>query len=62
MKPRFEQFIRERQYLTNVPPATLEWYRNSLNWQGTENPASAKLLRSIGGRERRSAGRFFCGR
>ncbi len=43
MKPRFEQFIRERQYLTNVSPATLEWYRHSLNWLGTENPTDADL-------------------
>ena len=32
MLPRFEQFIRERQYLTNVSPATLPWYKYSLNW------------------------------
>jgi hypothetical protein len=29
MLPKFEQFIRERQYLTNVSPATLEWYKHS---------------------------------
>ena len=30
--PSFQQFIRERQYLANVTPATLEWYKNSLKW------------------------------
>ena len=30
MLPKFEQFRRERQYLTNVSPATLEWYTHSL--------------------------------
>ncbi len=32
MQPRFEQFIRERQYLTNVTPATVSWYTYSLRW------------------------------
>jgi len=32
MLPKFEQFIRERQYLTNVSPAALEWYEHSLKW------------------------------
>jgi hypothetical protein len=36
MLPKFEQFIRERQYLTNVSPATLEWYKHSLKWLRTE--------------------------
>jgi hypothetical protein len=26
MQPRFEQFIQEKQYLTNVTPATVSWY------------------------------------
>ena len=30
MLPRFEQFIRERLYLTNVTPATVEWYKQQL--------------------------------
>ncbi len=32
MQPRFEQFIKERQYITKVTPATVEWYRHSLRW------------------------------
>jgi len=43
VQPRFEQFIRERQYLTNVSPATLEWYRNSLKWLPSESPSQAEL-------------------
>ena len=27
MLPKFQQFMHERQYLTNVSPATLEWYK-----------------------------------
>jgi len=43
MQPRFEQFIRERQYLTNVSPATLEWYKHSLRWLPTESPTDEEL-------------------
>ena len=38
MLPKFELFTRERQYLTNVSPATLEWYKYSLKWLRTESP------------------------
>jgi integrase/recombinase XerD len=37
------QFIKERQYLANVSPATIEWYTQSLHWLGTECPTSADL-------------------
>ncbi len=43
MEPRFEQFIRERQFLTNVTPATIAWYRNSLKWLPSESPSQADL-------------------
>jgi integrase/recombinase XerD len=43
MEPRFEQFIRERQYLTNVTPATIEWYRRCLKWLPSEHPTQADL-------------------
>ncbi len=39
----FEQFIKERQYLSNVSPATLEWYRESLSWLKTESPTEDDL-------------------
>ncbi len=39
----FEEFTRERQYLHNVTPATLEWYRNSLRWLPGETPSQEQL-------------------
>jgi len=47
MEPRFEQFIRERQYLANVTPATLEWYRNSLKWLNTPTPSQEDLKDAV---------------
>ena len=43
MEPRFEQFIREKKYLANVTPATVEWYRNSLKWLHTDTPSQDDL-------------------
>ncbi len=43
MEPRFEQFIRERQYLANVTPATIEWYKNSLKWLRSDSRSQADL-------------------
>lgn len=43
MLPRFEQFIRERQYISNVTPATVAWYRNSLKWLPSESPTQEQL-------------------
>ena len=34
--PLFSQFIKERQYLHNVSPATLEWYKHSFKWLRTD--------------------------
>src|SRR5215471_2463332 len=39
----FEQFIKERQFLANVTPATIEWYRQSLAWLGIEALSDADL-------------------
>jgi integrase/recombinase XerD len=36
--PRFEQFIKERRYLANVSPRTLEWYEQSLHWLSNPGP------------------------
>ena len=47
MKPRFEQFIRERQYLTNVSPATVEWYKHSLKWLPSESPSEDELKNAV---------------
>ena len=41
--PAVEQFIRERQYLANVTPATIAWYRNSLKWLPSESPSQQEL-------------------
>ena len=41
--PRFEAFIRERQYLHNVTPATIAWYKQSLRWLPAETPTQDEL-------------------
>ena len=38
-----DQFIKERQYLSNVSPATIESYTQSLHWLGSESPSSGDL-------------------
>src|SRR6516165_1628806 len=47
LEARFEQFIRERQYLANVTPATIEWYRNSLKWLNTPSPSQDDLKDAV---------------
>jgi integrase/recombinase XerD len=47
MEPRFEQFIRERQYLANVTPATIDWYKNSLKWLSTPSPSQDDLKDAV---------------
>jgi integrase/recombinase XerD len=47
MQPRFEQFIRERQYLHNVTPSTVEWYRHSLKWLDSESPSQQDLKDAV---------------
>jgi len=47
MESRFEQFIRERQYLANVTPATIEWYRISLKWLRSESPSQNDLKDAV---------------
>lgn len=41
---RFEQFIREKQYLLNVSPCTVSWYRHALKWLPCENPNKDELF------------------
>jgi site-specific recombinase XerD len=43
----FAQFIRERQFLSNVSPSTLEWYRHSFKWLRTESPSEAELKDAV---------------
>jgi len=41
--PRFGEFIKERQYLANVSPATIHRYRYAFRWLDTEKPTAATL-------------------
>jgi len=43
MQPRYEQFIRERQYILNVSPATVRWYTHAFKWLPCENPSNEQL-------------------
>lgn len=43
MNTGFEQFIRERQYLHNVSPRTIEWYNEAFKWLQTAEPDEAAL-------------------
>jgi integrase/recombinase XerD len=47
MLPRFEQFIRERQFLSNVTPATIEWYKYSLKWLPSDSPTQENLKDTV---------------
>jgi len=41
--PKFEQFIKERQYVTNVSASTVEWYEQSLKWLNIESPTETDI-------------------
>jgi len=43
----FSQFVRERQYLHNVSPATLEWYKHSFRWLRSESPSQEELKDTV---------------
>lgn len=43
----FQQFIKERQYLHNVSPATVEWYKHSFKWLRTESPSQDELKDAV---------------
>jgi integrase/recombinase XerD len=43
----FQQFIRERQYLHNVSPRTVEWYKNSFRWLPCEAPSQEQLNEAV---------------
>jgi integrase/recombinase XerD len=43
MDATFERFIRERQYITNVSPRTVELYRRCLVWLPSPNPQQPEL-------------------
>jgi integrase/recombinase XerD len=46
MNELFEQFLRERQYLNNVSPRTIRWYRESLKWLNDPRPTQ-QVLKSL---------------
>jgi integrase/recombinase XerD len=43
----FSQFLRERQYLHNVTPATLEWYTHAFKWLDSEAPSQDGLKEAV---------------
>jgi integrase/recombinase XerD len=45
--PKFEQFIRERQYLHNVSPATVSWHTHNLKWLPSESPTEDELKQAV---------------
>lgn len=47
MEAKFEQFIKERKFLTNVTPATVEWYRQSLAWLPNPEPSAEELKQTV---------------
>jgi integrase/recombinase XerD len=40
---RFDDFIRERKYLSNVSPHTVTWYVHAFKWLPSESPTQAEL-------------------
>ena len=47
MLPKFEQFIRERQYLHNVSPATDSWHTHNLKWLLSKSPTEDELKQVV---------------
>ena len=43
----FQQFIRERQFIANVTPATVDWYENSFKWLPSESPTQDELKAAV---------------
>jgi integrase/recombinase XerD len=43
----FSDFIRERQFLSNVTPSTLAWYKHSFKWLPTESPTQQDLKDAV---------------
>jgi integrase/recombinase XerD len=43
----FSDFIRERQFLSNVSPSTLEWYKHSFKWLDSESPTQDDLKAAV---------------
>jgi integrase/recombinase XerD len=43
----FSEFIHERQFLSNVSPSTLEWYKYSFKWLETATPTQDDLKAAV---------------
>lgn len=43
----FSAFVRERQFLSNVSPATLEWYTHAFKWLLSESPTQNDLKDAV---------------
>lgn len=43
MIEQFEQFIKERQFISNVSPRTIQWYRESFAWLDNPEPTNDEL-------------------
>lgn len=43
MFEQFKQFIKDRQFISNVSPRTVEWYRESLKWLDNPEPTQDEL-------------------
>src|ERR1039458_7056203 len=44
---RFTEFIRERQLLYNVSPATVSWYSHAFKWLPSESPTQDELKDAV---------------
>ena len=47
MLGRHIEFIKERQYVMNVSPATIRWYTHALKWLDSEEPTQEELTRLV---------------
>ncbi|HYA23039.1 MAG TPA: tyrosine-type recombinase/integrase [Terriglobales bacterium] len=47
MLRRHLEFIKERQYVMNVSPATIRWYMSALKWLDSEEPTQEELTRLV---------------
>jgi hypothetical protein len=47
MLRHFEQFIRERRFLSNVTSSTLQWYEHSFKWLDTDSPSQEDLKAAV---------------
>jgi len=47
MPSLFAQFLRERQFLLNLAPTTLEWYTHAFKWLPSESPTADELKDAV---------------